>query len=226
MSLLSATQRESRCADRFELKFVLDHEVARRLEEELRPWVRPDELTGSTAYPVTSVYYDTHDLRCFWEKLDGIKRRRKVRIRRYGADPATLDDRVFVEIKSRYDRVTSKQRIALSLAAALALCDDWVEPAGLEAEDRAVVAEVLGIVQLGPMQPQALTRYMRTAYRGRDADPGLRITFDRSLRCSASQLDLTWPAQLSALLPPRMVVVEAKVDDRLPSWFSGRNLAG
>lgn len=207
-------------SNRFELKFVLRDDVAARVEDELREWVRPDDVTGMVGYPVSSLYYDTRDLRCYWEKLDGIKQRRKVRIRHYAAGCVMASDPVFVEIKSRHDRVTSKKRVGLTLAEALALCDDWVEPAGLSGADRAHAGEVLGIVQLGPMQPAALTRYLRTAYRGTEADPALRITFDRCLRSSTTQLDLTERGELSALLPPQMVVLEAKVNERLPRWFA------
>jgi hypothetical protein len=70
------------------------------------------------------------------------------------------------------------------------------------------------------MQPTALTRYVRTAYRGSEIDPTLRITFDHVVRSSTTDLDLTEAGALSPMLPADAVVLEAKVDGRLPRWFA------
>ena len=105
--------------NRFELKYLLTLPQAERFKTALRAYLVPDEHgNGNGRYPLSSLYYDSPDLRCYREKVDGLKFRRKLRIRLYG-DSLTNETPVFVEIKQRLDRVTQKRRIILPYAEAL-----------------------------------------------------------------------------------------------------------
>jgi hypothetical protein len=82
---------------------VLRDHLARRLDA--------DSHSGESGYGVWSVYYDTRDLKFYWEKIEGLKYRRKLRIRHYGDRFAVDDDTsVFVEIKQRVNRVAQIRR--------------------------------------------------------------------------------------------------------------------
>src|SRR5699024_6341318 len=72
-----------------------------------------------------SVYYDTSRLRFYFEKIEGLKFRRKLRIRRYGETGEAADENspVSVEIKQRVNRVTQKRRVILPYERALARFD-------------------------------------------------------------------------------------------------------
>lgn len=61
-----------------------------------------DPHAGPQGYPVWSVYYDSSDLRLYWEKIEGLKFRRKLWFRRYGAlgEDTPDDGKVSVEINS------------------------------------------------------------------------------------------------------------------------------
>lgn len=91
--------------------------------------------------------------------MDGLKFRRKLRIRRYELGDALTDETpVFVEIKQRIDRVTQKRRVSLPYAEALRLCNDRQIPEHqpgdetiLEGNARFVVA-----VQFAPGKHRAL----------------------------------------------------------------------
>src|SRR5699024_6183976 len=84
-----------------------------------------DAYAGPRGYGVWSVYYDTSRLRFYFEKIEGLKFRRKLRIRRYGETGEAADENspVSVEIKQRVNRVTQKRRVILPYERALALCD-------------------------------------------------------------------------------------------------------
>ena len=45
---------------------------------------RMDHDAHGATYGVWSVYYDTIDLRFYWEKIEGLRFRRKLRVRHYG----------------------------------------------------------------------------------------------------------------------------------------------
>jgi hypothetical protein len=123
MSNLSHTIRRF---NRFELKYLVTLKQAELFKKALRAYLLADEHgNGNGRYTLASLYYDSPDLRCYWEKVDGIRFRRKLRIRRYVSDePLTGDTPVFVEIKQRLDRVTQKRRVILSYRDAMHLCND------------------------------------------------------------------------------------------------------
>ena len=100
--------------NRFELKYLLPLKAAEALKHDLRANLVPDDHGDEAgAYGLTSLYYDSPDFRFYWEKVDGIKFRRKLRIRCYAAaEPLTPQTPVFVEIKQRHNRVTQKRRVA------------------------------------------------------------------------------------------------------------------
>lgn len=76
-----------RSFNRFELKYPLASRRANAFRDDLVQYVDLDPHAGpSGSYPLASLYCNTKDRRFYWEKLDGILFRRKVRIRPY--DPA------------------------------------------------------------------------------------------------------------------------------------------
>ena len=65
--------------NRFELKYLISYDTAQKLQEDLKKYVLPDAYakTLNGLYTLSSLYYDTNDYRFYWEKVDGIKYRRK-----------------------------------------------------------------------------------------------------------------------------------------------------
>ena len=67
---------------RHELKYLLRREQIEPLVAELRQTLQLDAHSGALGtYPITSLYYDTPDYKAYWDKLDGHRSRRKVRVR-------------------------------------------------------------------------------------------------------------------------------------------------
>ena len=72
-----------RAFNRFEFKYLLTLQQAERFKYDLKSYLVPDEHGSENGhYALTSLYYDSPDLRCYYEKEAGIKFRRKLRIRR------------------------------------------------------------------------------------------------------------------------------------------------
>ena len=125
------------------------------------------------------------------------------------------------QIKQRIDRSTQKKRIRLPYGEALRLCDGRVE-VDHEPVDARVVGEVLSLAHERDLRPVCLVGYEREALLGRDADLGLRITFDRRLRGRDRDLDLGIDALNRHLIRPDLMVIEVKVDERVPYWLTNR----
>lgn len=211
------TPQNIRSFRRFELKFVVVEPVAARFLTSLQPWTEVDPVTGAGSYRIESLYYDTADLRFYWEKVDGLRLRRKIRIRRYlDGTPATDRSEVHLEIKQRLDRVTQKRRIGLGLDQATAFLDQGRRPPLGDP----VLDEVEVMADETLLRPTLVTGYDRTARIGGVNDPGLRITFDRDCYYRADGPSLLDVGAAGPMLPAGWVIVEIKVNDRLPGWLA------
>lgn len=73
--------------NRYEIKYLVDVADLEVLRRHLVGRLDPD-----AAYGVWSLYYDTPQLRFYWEKVEGLRFRRKLRIRHYGAPHTLADD--------------------------------------------------------------------------------------------------------------------------------------
>ena len=217
---MSSVLRRMRERNRFELKYLITREQAERLKVALAATMVPDTNGKRDGhYTVASLYYDSPDLRCYREKEAGIKFRRKLRIRLYGTgDVVTEETPVFVEIKQRIDRVTQKRRAMLPYAEALRLCQDRQMP-DLAPENEAVIEEIYEFLWRYNLRPASIVRYERHALAGADYDIGLRVTFDTFLSCQCWPLHLHEPPSGLPMLPPNLVVLEIKVNERVPYWL-------
>jgi SPX domain protein involved in polyphosphate accumulation len=215
-SALSAIRR----FNRFELKYLADRRLIDGFRAELPAKLDRDPHGVDGFYPVWSTYYDTRGLHFYWEKIDGEKFRRKLRIRHYGT-PDDLDDQapVWVEIKQRVNRVTQKRRVRLPYRQARQLTAGRA-PAVFEPGDEAVIEEIQVLAAQNHLVPTTVVGYVREAYLGRDEDSGLRVTIDSRIRGRDRDLDLGQRAENRFIVPPHLSVVEVKVNERVPYWLT------
>lgn len=204
--------------NRYEIKYFVDEMKVPELRRELAARMDTDPYSPHGGYPVTSLYYDTPDLRFYWEKIEGLKFRRKVRMRLYGDPAACTDDTpVQVEIKQRVNRVTQKRRTALPYGVALRWLNGRED---IECDDsqRPFVDEVSGLVGNLDLRPIVTTGYLREAFVGRDADLGLRVTIDHKVHGRDRDFHFASGAENRFIIPPKLAVVELKANERVPYW--------
>ncbi len=154
------------------------------------------EIDGRRQFGYRSTYFDTTDLRSFFEAGRGRRRRFKVRTRVYLDSGAA-----FLEVKTRGARGTTvKDRISLTSP----------ELGPFSPADAAFVATQLGAAQVPGLDPQLLRPTLVTAYRrstllllGRDGE-GDRVTIDTDLGWS------TVAATGADLDRPSLAIVETK----------------
>ena len=217
MSNLSHTIRKF---NRFELKYLITLKQAEKFKSDLRAYLIPDAHGNDQGrYALRSLYYDSPGLRCYWEKEHGIRFRRKLRIRLYETSQVITEETpVFLEIKQRVDRVTQKRRALLSYRDALLLSNDRQIPMHAPA-DSELIEEVYAFIWQYNLRPTCLVRYNRQAYSGTSYDPGLRVTFDTMLTVQSHPLHLHEAHAGLSMLPGNYVVMEIKVNDRIPTWL-------
>lgn len=218
-SQLRATASALHRFNRYEIKYLVDAPSLPGLREELERRMERDEHQREPTR-ITSLYYDTPGLRFYWEKVDGLRFRRKLRVRAYGAPEEITDaSTVYVEIKQRVNRVTQKRRVALPYPSARALCDGRRDP-GVEGSARPLVSEILSLAHTLDLRPMAVTTYFRDGYVGLGADLGLRVTVDQGVAGRDRDFYLGSGAPNRFLVPPHLSVLEVKANERVPTWFT------
>ncbi len=156
----------------YEMKFLIGADEVDRVETwaaaHMLPDAHADPALGN-AYRTLSLYLDTPALDVYHRVKP--YRRRKFRVRRYGAEAV-----VYLERKKRSGDEVSKRRAAvaegeLALLGGAGVDPDW---AGEWFRQR---------VQAGGLRPVCLVGYERMAYMGASPEGPLRLTLDRGLHC-------------------------------------------
>lgn len=212
----------TRSFNRFELKYLISLQKAEKFKLDLESFMIADEYGSNQGhYDITNLYYDSPELRCYWEKENGVRIRRKLRLRKYGNDTLITEDTpIFMEIKQRVNRVIQKRRAVLPYGEALRLCNDRQLPEEYAPEDKEVIEEIYAFLWQYNLRPISMIRYHRQAFMGTSYDAGLRITFDTELACQSHSLHLHEAFAGQRMFPVNMTVMEIKINDRMPIWLS------
>lgn len=209
---------------RFELKYLVEEDMARALRQFVRCYLGPDEFAANAvdcAYPVHSLYLDSPDLALYAATTAGERNRFKLRVRFYSDAP---DAPVFFEIKRRCNETISKLRAAVRrdavgplLAGAWPAFSHLVTP---RPKQFFALQEFCRLVRRLDATPRSHVVYQREAWASR-ADNSLRVTFDREVRCEAQfhpRLHAGFGAGNAVAPFAQRVICEIKFTDRMPNW--------
>ena len=205
--------------NRYELKYVLPWARCEALIADLKHHVPVDQNGGHVGYQVVSLYYDSPEHDFFWAKVEGIRYRRKIRLRAYVERNIEDISECTVEIKQRINRTVQKRRLLLPLAQAERLCTGAGVPPELDSLDQRVAEEVTYMVRAKQLVPTTITAYHRRAFEGMHTNAGLRVTFDTDVRARVHALKLDESAQNRHIVPPGWAIMEVKANEAVPSWM-------
>ena len=202
---------------RHERKYLLPQEEYRRLRGTLESLLPKDSHTGDSGYSIRSLYFDTLWDGDYFEKLDGVELRRKLRLRLY--DPTA--GHAFLEMKQKEGEYQLKRSLRLSRAAAAALAGG--EYAALLDCHDSFADECYALMTMRCYRPKAIIEYRREAYVVPENDT--RITFDREIHATESCADLFDPGLcLYPVMDQGQVVLEVKFNGFLVEYV--RELVG
>jgi hypothetical protein len=208
--------------NRYELKYVVPAPKYQLLQEDLLKFMIPDPHGDQDGfYRIVSLYYDSPDLHFYRSKIEGLNFRRKLRIRIYPGSSVRSVSTGFVEIRQRINRSVQKRRVFLPLDQASALCRGDFDPAELDNPvDKATTSEVLYLVRALHLKPKCVVSYRRQALLGGRLAPGMRVTLDQQLRQRIHSLRVNEVARNHYFLPPDQLVMEVKINERIPIWMT------
>ncbi|MCS7337666.1 MAG: polyphosphate polymerase domain-containing protein [Verrucomicrobiae bacterium] len=208
---------------RFERKYLVTESQALVAREFIRAYLRPD-VHGSAgpdghSYPVHSLYLDSPDLLTYWAWVCCEKKRFKLRVRYYSADP---DAPLFFEIKRRVNECILKQR-ALVRRSALSALLAGQPPApehlvGDGSERLATLQIFCDVMRRIGAQPVVHVAYLREAWVS-ELGNSVRVTFDRFVSAEPKHVPELSMRMPSVVRPfGENIVLEVKFTDRFPEW--------
>ena len=173
-------------------------------------------------YPIVSLYYDNAVRDCYWEKVEGVPNRRKMRIRVYGSLDGALPPTIFVEIKHKCDGRGVKRRLLCTLEEAFKVSAGEDIAPRTRIPDQRLVEEIHMMVNKRGFRPCCAMRYDRHAFADRDPSSDLRVTFDTGIAYRFDNFAVIPDDQRfdQFLLPDGYSVLEVKVTGAVPYWLT------
>lgn len=196
---------------RREIKYLLDDDVYNSLKERLQARLVEDEHGRST---ICNIYYDTPDFRIIRKSLEKPVYKEKLRLRSYGT--AGAEDKVFVELKKKYNGIVYKRRETLTLAQS----DEYLVGHTKAPCDTQIFREIDWFRDYYEnLKPAMYISYEREAYYSLE-NPDLRITFDRNIMYRSYNLSLAAGVEGESILEPGQHLMELKAGGAIPVWLT------
>ena len=188
------------------------HEINRAdlliLRQRLRAVLRPDSHGAEGKYVIRSLYFDDPQDTALRQKIDGVDRRDKFRIRLYDMDESVIH----LEKKSKRSGLCRKTTAPLTPREVRDIVEgriDWMADA-----DRPLVRELYCRMKNQLLRPMTIVDYTREAFV---FGPGnVRVTLDYDIRTGLRCTDVLDARAVTVPVPGDPVILEVKWDEFLP----------
>jgi len=207
---------------RFEFKYILDieqyHDICTQIQKYMV--LDPEAEQGVGSYEVASLYFDSPMFYAYWEKIDGARKRKKMRIRTYRSGNKVADYSFF-EIKRKFDAVVLKDRVFLDDLSYRSLIQSGsMVGTPVAKKNNGVVEEYEYERKLRYLEPKVLVLYKRDPYLGKYNDR-VRVTFDYNIKARrAEELFIDFNSPEFTDVSGYKVIMEVKFNDRLPPYIA------
>jgi len=198
---------------RHELKYYLGKKDAYILTQRLSSALPRDAHCGDSGYAVASLYFDNMYLNAYYQKINGISERDKIRVRVYDDSKGLIR----LEIKKKRESYVQKESAQISLEAYQSMVrgDTGFPPEWIDRKNPAL-NQYMAVANTGMLKPVVIVDYRRQVFVG----PGdLRVSFDEGLRLAADSVDLFAANKgYLSVLPEDTVIMEVKYASFLPAY--------
>ena len=160
-------------------------------------------------YLIRSLYFDSPNDRALREKLDGVSRREKFRIRCYNHDHSVIH----LEKKSKMGGLGRKESADLTKAEVRKILDGDLQ--WMLLSEQPLVRELYTKMQTRQLRPRTIVDYIREPFV---YGPGnVRVTMDYDIRTGLSGTDFLNPDCITVPAGENAVILEVKWDHFLPA---------
>lgn len=203
------TERSTIMDFRHEWKHEINTADLISIRQRMRAIAKPDPHAINGRYLIRSLYFDNASDKALREKLDGVSRREKFRIRYYNGDPTIIH----LEKKSKLGGLGNKQMAMLTSVEAQAIVDGrtdgWMLDSG-----RPLVQELYSKMRVQGLRPKTIVDYTREPFIYPAGN--VRVTFDYDIRTGLSCTDFLNPDCITVPAGDAPIILEVKWDDFLP----------
>ena len=208
---------------RYEFKFLLNKDKARLIENESQYFMKFDKNANKNSdykYFVRSLYFDDINSSNFYEKVDGMKIRKKYRLRTY-SKISNSTNLIFLEMKGRINQRTYKNRTLINSSDLHIFFDKkkYVNLLDIYGKNNLVINNFLFDTYRKNIFPRVLIDYKRKPYINQNG-LNFRLTFDTEIMSSKTNrlFDndnlLFWEECKSGY-----TVLEVKFERSITPWF-------
>lgn len=159
-------------------------------------------------YEIRSLYFDTPSDRALREKLDGVNRREKFRIRLYNYDTSVI----FLEKKSKWNNLCSKESTELTEEEVQRLLRG--EIMWMKNTDRVLCRELYAKMAGQGLRPKTIVDYTREPFVF--APGNVRVTLDYAIHTGLQCTDFLNPQAVTVPAGEDRILLEVKWDEYLP----------
>lgn len=194
---------------RHEFKHTINAVDDLEITHRLRKLFKHDENADSRGiYRVSSLYFDTPCDRALRQKIDGVNRREKFRIRYYNEDTSFIR----LEKKFKINGLCGKYSAKITAEQVERILHGDID--FLAGSEHPLLLEFYSKMKGQLLRPKTVATYDREAFR---YEPGnVRITIDRNLRSGLGSTDFLNTGLYHADVSDDTAVLEVKYDEFLP----------
>lgn len=159
-------------------------------------------------YEIRSLYFDDPQDTALREKINGVNRREKFRIRYYNGDASYI----CLEKKSKWNGLCGKRSVLLSAQEVQSILEtdlSWMPDSG-----RPLIQELYCKMKVCGLKPRTIVDYTRDAYVFPAGN--VRVTLDSNIRTGLGSTDFLNPACVTVPAGDAPIILEVKWDEFLP----------
>lgn len=193
---------------RHEWKYVISYADRMILRQRLQAVMRLDENAVDGNYLIRSLYFDTPSDMALKEKLNGVSRREKFRMRYYNQNTECIH----LEKKSKLAGLGKKQSVNLTPDEAQKIIDGEIE--WMLHTEHELLHELYAKMRMQQLRPKTIVDYTREPFVY--APGNVRVTLDYNIRTGIRCTDFLNPD--CPMIPAGVdsVILEVKWDAYLP----------
>ena len=206
---------------RYEFKYLISGTTLSGILRELELRLERDIYSDATgSYFVRSHYFDTDNFDLYYEKLAGLLKRYKFRLRSYSSEPFYAGP-LFLELKGKNDNLVYKHRLPVDPEAVERVMKNGTKHfAGLLLDsniESSTGKRFIFDVFRRRISPSVVVDYQRTAFENR-ANPDFRVTLDSDVLAYRAGSN-GHPAGNGRYISDGFSILEIKFRYHFPGWF-------
>jgi hypothetical protein len=192
---------------RHEIKHEINYSDMITIRHRLSTVAYSDPHTIDGKYFIRSLYFDNLDDKALMEKVNGMSRREKFRIRYYNGDTSVIH----LEKKSKIDHLGNKQSAPLNVQQAQSIVDGDIE--WMLDSEYPLIRELYSKMQTQGVGPKTIVDYTREPFIFPAGN--VRVTLDYDIRSGMRCTDFLDPDCVTVPVSDS-IILEVKWDGFLP----------